>query len=285
MSVRSLSFWQQNQNYWYRVSQSSQKLATEAALITGMGNAITSETQGKSAIANQSALNRVNTELSAALQSAIAGQTGSSSNKSSGSSTGSKTASPAASTSGKVATGTGTVPLSVTTPLSTLGIINKNSLIISDGTNTTVYTSNGSDTVSDLIGTINADAAKGQAQVTASLNGSGHLVIAGKYLRDVVSISGDNPSALGFGPNNNTFSPTLPAAPTAAKSSSSASASSSKSASSSGTSGSSASSSTSSSNSKTSPLLNSASNLQTDGTAEILMASAGSAGNILNMLA
>ena len=75
-----------------------------------------------------------------------------------------------------VATGTGTqTGLASATTLASLGITSGETITVNDGTNTTTYTSTGSDTVADLISAING----GSAKVTASLNGSGDLVLTG----------------------------------------------------------------------------------------------------------
>ena len=73
-----------------------------------------------------------------------------------------------------LATGTGTVAhLTNGTTLASLGIAAGNQITINDGTNTTTYTSTGSDTIGDLITAING----GSATVKASLNASGNLVL------------------------------------------------------------------------------------------------------------
>ncbi|HML06576.1 MAG TPA: hypothetical protein VK430_00410 [Xanthobacteraceae bacterium] len=114
MSIQSLSFWQQDQNYWhqsqsfyqqdqnYWAQQQNQAQATTAddALMNVMSQAMTNLSQGLSSIANQEALNRVNTQLSAAVQSALQSSSGSSS---SGSSSGG--ASSGASSSGSSSSG------------------------------------------------------------------------------------------------------------------------------------------------------------------------------------
>jgi flagellar hook protein FlgE len=112
------------------------------------------------------------------------------------------------------ATGTGTVSnLTDSTTLSSLGFSAGDEITISDGTNTTTYTSTGSDTVGDLIDAIN-NGASGNAAVTASLSG-GSLELTGN--NDTASITvGVTPagsstatvSDLGFGGSNNDFNPT-----------------------------------------------------------------------------
>jgi flagellar hook protein FlgE len=112
------------------------------------------------------------------------------------------------------ATGTGTVgSLTDATTLSSLGFSAGDKITIGDGTNTTTYTSTGSDTVGNLINAINAGTS-GNAAVTASLSG-GNLVLTGN--NDIASITvGVTPAAgssatvsdLGFGSSNNDFQPT-----------------------------------------------------------------------------
>jgi len=109
-----------------------------------------------------------------------------------------------------VALGTGTVPnLTDATTLSSLGIASGDKIMIGDGTNTTTYTSTGTDTVGDLINAINSGAA-GNAAVTASLN-SGNLVLTGDNYTASISVTGsgaNDASDIGFGTGNNTFAPT-----------------------------------------------------------------------------
>lgn len=112
------------------------------------------------------------------------------------------------------ATGTGTVSnLTNSTTLSSLGFIAGDEITINDGTNTTTYTSTGSDTVGDLINAIN-NGATGNATVTASLS-NGNLELTGN--NDTASVTvGVTPatgstatvSDLGFGGSNNDFKPT-----------------------------------------------------------------------------
>ena len=109
-----------------------------------------------------------------------------------------------------VAVGTGTVgSLTNATTLLSLGIASGDKIMVGDGTNTTTYTSTGSDTVGDLINAINAGTA-GNAAVTASLNG-GNLVLTGNNFTSTIGVtgSGANDAAdLGFGAAHNTFPPT-----------------------------------------------------------------------------
>jgi len=251
-----------------------------------MFGASTTLATGLASIANQTALDRANTALTAAVQSALSASSASSSSSTSTSSTASSTTSASSTpavTFAAPATGTGTVPLTSGTSLPGLGFLTRGNFTVSDGTYTTTYQSTGADTVGNLISALNANA-PGNAQVTAYLNGSGNLVIASKNLTDTVSVSGDYASALGFGSNNSTFTPT---APSSAASSTSATSSSSGTSTSSSSSGSSTS--TSSTGASASPPsgipLNSAFALQTGGTAELLLASNGSSGSLVNLLA
>ena len=68
------------------------------------------------------------------------------------------------------------MPLTSDTSLLGLGFFTRGNFTVSDGTNSTTYTSTGIDTVGDLINAINSDT-PGNAQVRAWLNGSGNLVI------------------------------------------------------------------------------------------------------------
>ena len=56
MSIQSLSFFQQDQNYWNQSQSVSQSLAQSDALITAMGTAMTNQASGLASIANQEAL-------------------------------------------------------------------------------------------------------------------------------------------------------------------------------------------------------------------------------------
>jgi peptidoglycan DL-endopeptidase CwlO len=299
MSVGSISFWQQDQNFWAQAQQNDQSQTASSTLITGMFNATTTQSTGLSSLANQTALNRVNNALSAAVQNALQGITGSAStSSSSSSSTNAAASSSNSSTSGSSssptppsspATGTGTAPLLTSTTLLTLGILAKGTISVSDGTNTTTYKSTGTDTVGDLINAINANVT-GRANVAAGLNANGQLVLTSQNDTDPVVVGGTYASNIGFGPANDTFQPTTPAASSTNSSSGGASSSSSSStgASSSRTSGSSngSSTTTTSGGSAASGIpKNSALALQSGGTAELLLASNGLSGNILDMLA
>jgi mucin-2 len=286
-SIGSVSFWQQDQNYWSSAQQNSQTQAESATVISQMFGASTTLATGLASIANQTALSRVNTALTAAVQSALNPSSTSSSSSTSTASTASPSASASSTpTVAAPATGTGTVPLTSGTALLGLGFLTRGNFTVSDGTYTTTYQSTGSDTVGDLINAINANN-PGNARVQAWLNNSGDLVIASKDLTDTVTVGGDYASALGFGSNNATFTPTAPSPPPSGPSATSSSSSSSSS--STGSSSSGSSSSASSTGGTASPSsgipINSAFALQTGGTAELLLASSGSAGSIINLLA
>jgi hypothetical protein len=282
--VGSVSFWQQDQNYWTQVQQNNQTLSQNSTVISQMFGASTTLATGLASIANQTALTRVNTALTAAVQSALdpSSTSSPSSSASTASSTTSAPSTPAV-TFAAPATGTGTVPLTSGTSLLGLGFLTRGNFSVSDGTYTTTYQATGSDTVGNLISALNANA-PGNAQVTAYLNGSGNLVIASENLTDTVSVSGDYASALGFGSNNSTFTPTAPSPPPGSTSGTSGSSSTSTGSSSSGSS-SSASSTGGSATPSSGIARNSALALQTGGTAELLLASNGSSGSLVNLLA
>jgi hypothetical protein len=285
-SIGSGSFWQQDQNFWARSQQVTQAQALSSTVIDQMFGASTTLATGLASIANQTALDRVNTALTAAVQGALNSTSASSTASSSTSSTASPSSpsSAASSTAAPIvaapATGTGTVPLTSGTPLLGLGFLTRGSFTVSDGTYSTTYQSTGTDTVGDLIGAINSGA-PGNAQVSAWLNGSGNLVITSLNKIDTVSVSGDYAAALGFGNTNATFAPVTPPPVSHPVVSSSSSASGSN-ASSSATGGSS---STGTATAASGIANNSAFALQTGSTAELLLASSGSAGSLLNILA
>lgn len=284
-SIGSGSFWQQDQNFWARSQQTTQAQALSATVIDQMFGATSTLSTGLASIANQTALDRVNTALTAAVQGALnptstsssASSSTSSSASSSSSSSASKAAAPVVSAP---ATGTGTVPLTSGTPLLGLGFLTRGNFTVSDGTFTTTYQSTGTDTVGDLVSAVNSGA-PGNAQVRAWLNGSGDLVIISLNKLDTVTVGGDYAAALGFGNTNATFAPVTPPPVSHPLVSSSSSASGSN-ASSSATGGSS---STGTATAASSIANNSALALQTGSTAELLLASSGSAGSLLNILA
>ena len=278
-SIGSGSFWQQDQNFWARSQQITQAQTLSSTVIDQMFGASSTLTTGLASIANQTALDRVNTALSAAVQGALnpasSGSTASSSTSSTASSASSSSNAAASSATPPVvsaaAIGTGTVPLTSGTSLLGLGFLTRGNFSVSDGTFTTTYQSTGTDTVGDLIGAINSGA-PGDALVRAWLNGSGNLVITSQNKNDTVTVSGDYAAALGFGSTNATFAPTKPppiSHPVVSSSTSAKSGSASK----------------STATPASGISANSALALQTGSTAELLLASSGSAGSLLDILA
>jgi Flagellin hook IN motif len=268
LSIQSLSFWQQDQNFWNQAQAQAQASAASDALIGAMGSLMANEAKGLASIANKTALDRVNSQLTAALQSALQTAQQASSDSS------------ASSTTGAPAVGTGTVPLSSTTSLLTLGIPQNGTITVSDGTNTTTYASTGSDTVGDLINAINNPNVATDAQVTASLNAHGQLVLTGNNKSVSISVGGVFASSIGFGAKNDSFLPTAPASSSSSSSTASSSAATSATSGTTGSTGTSA-----SASAPTASLFNSAYALQTSGTAETLLASSGLSGSLVNLLA
>jgi hypothetical protein len=293
MSVSRISFWQQNQNFWSRSASSSQSLALRNTVITSMFGASTNLSRGLASIANQTALNRVNSQLTAAVQNALASITGGStsagggtaSSSSSGATTSPSSSSANSSTASSSApaatpaTGTGTAPLTAGTSLATLGILKNGTITVSDGTNTTMYKSTGSDTVSDLVNGLNQNVF-GNAQVAAWLDAKGKLVISAKNNTAMITVGGMNAANVGFGTGHTFFQPTKPSSATTGSSSGQSSSSSA---------GASASTSASATSASTGSTANHSQNaapaLHSAGTAEIFLASNGLSGNLVNLLA
>jgi hypothetical protein len=196
-SSTSDSFWQQDQSYWQQQQAQSQAAQAENALIAAMTSAQGTASKEYSQVVTAEAKARVDQQIQTLANQVIGSSSGSSS----------KASTPTTPN----ATGTGTVPLSLNTSLLTLGIPANATITVSAGGNTTAYSSTGTDTVSDLINAINS----GNAYVSASLNASGHLVIASKDSRDTVSIGGYFASNIGFGSGNTTFTPNASAQVTA----------------------------------------------------------------------
>jgi hypothetical protein len=205
MSIGSIgSFWQQDQSFWQQGKERSNSLAATTSVINAIGSAETNLGKGLAGIANQTALDRVNTQLAQGIQNVLSGNTGQPS---------SSTASSApAKTIPVAATGTGTKALSISTPLSLLGILSGGTITVSAGKNLTTYTSTGTDTVGDLLKAINATNF-GNAQVTASLNRNGNLVLTSENTSDVFTVGGIYASNIGFAVGHNTFTPTKTTAP------------------------------------------------------------------------
>jgi hypothetical protein len=295
MSIGSLSFWQQDQNFWYRAQTQTVSQARTSAVISAISSAMTNESQGLASLANRTALTRVNTQLSAAIQNVLSGNTsGSASSSSSSSSSGSSPSSSATASSlppppDAPASGTGSAPLLTSTSLITLGILKKGQVTVYDGSHMTSYTSTGNDTVGDLINAINANKF-GNANVAAGLNADGRLTITAKDSTSKITIGGAFAPNIGFGGGNDVFSPTPPPASAASKSASSTSTSATSSAA--GTNSSTGANSSTRTSAKagapTPPSgipTNSSFALLTGGTAAMLLASNGGAGSVVNLLA
>jgi hypothetical protein len=273
----SPSFFQQDQNYWSQAQAEDQATSADAALINVMGGAETNLAKGLASIANETALKRVNSQISALVQQVLSGNTGTSSGSSTGSSsTSSSSATP--SITGAPATAIGTAPLTTSTPLANLGILTNGTISVGAGGHVTNYLSTGSDTVGDFIDAINQDL-YGNANVTASLNSKGQLVITGKNDSDTITVEGEDAANIGFSVENSTFKPTAPSAPPA---SSASSASSTTASSSSGTSGSSSSTAAKNPDVVSSRVALTEQNLST---ASGILSANGISGNLVDMLA
>jgi hypothetical protein len=288
MSVGSISLWQQDQNYWQQAQAQSSASSADTSLINVMGTAETNLAKGLASIANKTALNRVNSQISALVQQALQGSSDNSTSSSGSTAAASANSTSASSTSStpSPATGTGTVPLTTGTSLSTLGILPGGTISVSAGQNLTTYTSTGNDTVADLIGTLNVDLPT-NAQVTASINGSGKLVITSRNHSDTFTVSGSgtDAAAIGFGVGHNTFEPPKVSSSTSATSGSSGSSSSStstKTASSSTSSTSTSSSSTANSHKQATDTLPA---YQTFSSAASILSADGVSGSLVDMLA
>jgi hypothetical protein len=201
------SFWQQDQNYWSQQTGWSSQISASDSLLNAVGSAETTLSKGLSAIANGTALTRVNNQLIAGIKSVV-GQS-------------------SAPTKAAPATAVGTTSVTLGTTLQTLGIPANASIYVSANGNTTVYASTGSDTVGDLVNAVNVDLPT-NAQVTASLNNKGRLVFTSRNLTDSVEVSGVYASNIGFAVGNQTFKPTKASAGTATPPASSSSSTSSK---------------------------------------------------------
>ncbi len=201
----STSFWQQDQNFWAQSKQSGNSMAATTSVINAIASAESNLGKGLAGIANSTALDRVNTQLSQEIQNVLAGNTGQPLSANTAASTPTKTIPVAA-------TGTGTKALSISTPLSLLGVLHGGEITVSAGIDTTTYTSTGTDTVGDLLKAINANDF-GSAQVAAALSPHGNLVLTSKNTTNVITVGGLYASNIGFGVGNNTFTPTKTTAP------------------------------------------------------------------------
>jgi len=168
------------------------------SLMSSISSAFVTEAKGKASIANGQALTRTNNQISQIIQNILNGTTGAA---------GTGTSSTGTYKPAQAATGTGNKAVSVSTPLSTLGVLKGGSIYVSAGGNTTTYTSTGSDTVGDLLSNINTNLPD-FAQVTASLNSRGDIVLKSKNTKDQINVSGVYAGNIGFAVGNRTFKPT-----------------------------------------------------------------------------
>ena len=199
MATNSIGTFLQSAAYSFGSVQGAWNASVGAtdSLMSAMSQSLVNEAKGKASIANGEALTRTNNQISQIIQNLLNGTTGAS-----GTSTGSTgTYKPA-----QAASGTGNKSVSVSTPLSTLGVLEGGSIYISAGGNTTTFTSTGTDTVGDLLSTINTNLPN-FAQVTASLNNRGDIVLKSKNTKDQINVSGVFASNVGFATNNHTFKP------------------------------------------------------------------------------
>jgi len=217
------SFWQQDQTFWQQARENDSSTAATDSVINAISSAETNLGKGLAGIANATALNRVNSQITALVEQALQSP-GSPSSSSSGSSGTSTPASGKATASASPARGTGTVVLSTSTSLVTLGILPGGTITVGSGVNTTTYTSTGTDTVADLLNAINVDLPT-NANVTASLSDEGQLLITSRDDKSSIFIggSGTDAAAIGFGARNNTFLPKAASGSSPASSSSSTS--------------------------------------------------------------
>jgi hypothetical protein len=283
MSVGSIgstpSFFQQDQDYWNKAQGEDAVTSANDALINVMGTAEVNLAKGMASIANSTALKRVNSQITALVEQALnpSGSTASSSSSGSSTSSGSSSSS---SSAAAPATGIGTTPVTTSTSLATLGILPGGTITLGTGSNTTTYTSTGTDTIADLINAINIDLPT-NANVTASLTAKGQLVITSRDVTSAIFIggSGTDAAAIGFATGNNTFLPKAASTSPASSTSSNSSASSS----SSGTSSSSASTSSSAAAKTSKSYATIAS--ETASSALSVLSDAGAGGTLVDMLA
>jgi hypothetical protein len=235
----SNSFWAQDQKFWSDAKANSAQVDATNSLISTMANIQANLSTGLSSIANQKAINRVNSQISSIVQQVLKNAQGGSSTSSSSSSSSSASSSSAATSSTSAAATTATVvkaPATLTgkailtsnTSLSSLGIYQGGTITVSASTRGTTYTSTGTDTVGDLINAINVDLPT-NAQVTAALNSSGRLVITSRNNKDSIAVvgSGTDAAAIGFAAKNNSAQPTAPSSTTSGTSTGSSTSSSS----------------------------------------------------------
>jgi len=200
MSVSSIGLFLQSAANSFGSVQGSWNASVGAtdSLMSSISSAFVTEAKGKASIANGQALTRTNNQISQIIQNILNGTAGAS---------GTSTSSTGTYKPAQAATGTGNKAVSVSTPLSTLGVLEGGSIYISAGGNTTTYTATGSDTVGDLLSNINTNLPS-FAQVTASLNSRGDIVLKSKNTKDQINVSGVYASNIGFAVGNRTFKPT-----------------------------------------------------------------------------
>ena len=202
--------------YLYRAEKA------QKALIDVMYSTQANLSRGLSSIANQTALKQLNSQLSAAVQSAlkslgsstsaVSGTSTASSLSSNSGSTGASSPSDKSASKATPAVGIGTTPVTTLTPLTTLGILEGGTVTVTAGGDTTTYASTGNDSVGDLIYALNRDFF-GNARVTATLNRKGGLVITSKNTTDAITIGGVYASNIGFAVGHTTFQPAAPVSP------------------------------------------------------------------------
>ena len=228
MSVGSIgstpSFYQQDQAYWSNAQSAAAATSADDALINVMATAEVNQAKGLASIANKTALDRVNNQITALVQQILNPSGSSTSSSSSGSTSSAAAAGSTSSSSASPATGSSTARVTTSTSLATLGILPGGTITVGTGNNTTTYTSTGTDTVGDLINAINVDLPT-NANVTASINAGSQLVITSRDDTSAIFVggSGNDAAAIGFGVGNDTFLPkaasTSPASSTSSQSS------------------------------------------------------------------
>jgi hypothetical protein len=278
------SFWQQDQTYWQQAQENNNTITATDSVINAISAAETNLGKGLAGIANSSALKRVDSQITALVQQAL----GSSSSSSSSGSTGAASGSSSSATNKSAAspaTGTGTVVLTTSAPLATLGILPGGTITVGTGANTTTYTSTGTDTVADLLNAINVDLPT-NANVTASLSAKGQLVITSRDDKNAIFIggSGTDAAAIGFGAGNNTFLPKAASGSSAASSAASSSSSSTSSSSTSSSSSSTGSNRTATSSAKSTKSYTTVAS-EIGSSAASVLSDSGAGGTLVNMLA
>src|SRR5487761_777561 len=89
------SFWQQDQSFWQQSKQADNYLAASASVINAIGTAETKLGKGMATIANATALNRVDTQLTKEIQQILSGNSGQTSSGSTGLSSAANSSKPA----------------------------------------------------------------------------------------------------------------------------------------------------------------------------------------------